>query len=335
MMALPTIALGLLPDYNQIGVAAPVLLVVIRMMQGLSVGGEFSSSVTYLVETAPEDSRGVAGSWANVGSMSGMLLGSAAAAAVTTLFPVEVLEDWGWRVPFLLGGIISLAAIAVRRHLPKSPHFKAHEAGTPSSSPFRQVWNQNRKEMGQACLFAASYGMVFYLVMVYLPGWLSREAGMDEATGLQINSALIFLIIPLMVGFAWVGDRWIRRTRLIAISMVLTAMVAWPVGKMMVGDGVSGMILGQAVLVLLLAVPLGSAPAIFVELFPSEDRLTGYSISFNLGVGVVGGATPMLATWLIGFTGQTMAPGWLMVASALLAAVALLIMRDRSRERLR
>jgi MHS family proline/betaine transporter-like MFS transporter len=219
--------------------------------------------------------------------------------------------------------------------VPKSPHFKAHEAGTPSSSPFCQVWSQNRKEMGQACLFAATYGMVFYLVMVYLPGWLSREAGMDEATALQINSARILLIIPFMVAFAWVGDRWIRRTRLIAISMVLTALVAWPVGKMMVGDSVPAMVFSQAVLVLLLAVPLGSAPAVFVELFPSEDRLTGYSISFNLGVGVVGGATPMLATWLIGITGQTMAPGWMMVAAAILAAVALLIMQDRSRERLR
>jgi MHS family proline/betaine transporter-like MFS transporter len=104
---------------------------------------------------------------------------------------------------------------------------------------------------------------------------------------------------------------------------------------MMVGDSVPAMVFGQAVLVLLLAVPLGSAPAVFVELFPSGDRLTGYSISFNLGVGVVGGATPMLATWLIGITGQTMAPGWLMVAAAILAAVALLIMQDRSRERLR
>jgi len=296
MMALPTVALGLLPDYHSIGVAAPILLVIIRLVQGLSVGGEFSSSVTYMVETAPDNARGRAGSWANVGSMSGMLLGSAAAALVTSVFSADILDAWGWRLPFLFGGVIGIAAIFLRRNLPRSPHFQAHEAGTPPSSPVRQVWARNRVQAVQAFLFAASHGMVFYLVMVYLPGWLTREAGMVEATALQVNSALTLAIIPLMVLFAWVGDRWIRRTRLIALAFALMAMAAWPLSQIMVGDGIPAMILGQAVLVVLLAVPLGSAPATFVELFPSSDRLTGYSISFNLGVGVVGGATPMLAT---------------------------------------
>jgi len=206
MMAFPTIFLGLLPDYETIGLAAPVLLVVARMVQGLSVGGEFSSSVTYMVETAPDDQRGRAGSWANVGSMSGMLLGSAAAALVTSLFPTEILESWGWRLPFLFGGVLGLSAILLRRNLPESPHFQAHEAGTPSVSPFRQVWKQNRKEMAQAFLFAAGYGMMFYLILVYLPGWLSRYSGLGEACALQINSVLTLSTIPFMVFFAWVGD---------------------------------------------------------------------------------------------------------------------------------
>jgi len=335
MMALPTIALGLLPDYDSIGFAAPVMLVVIRLVQGLSVGGEFSSSVTYMVETAPEDARGRAGSWANVGSMLGMLLGSAAASLVTSVFSGDVLDSWGWRLPFLFGGVIGLVAIMLRRHLPRSPHFQAHEAGTPSKSPLLQVLTQNRVEAVQATLFAASYGMAFYLVMVYLPGWLSREAGMDEAQALRVNSVLTVFILPAMVLFAWIGDRWIRRTQLIAFAMILAAFAAWPLGRLMVDGGIPEMILGQAILVLLLAVPLGSAPATFVELFPSEDRLTGYSISFNLGVGVVGGATPMLATWLIEATGHSLAPAWMMIAAGTTAALALLWMRDRSRERLR
>jgi MFS transporter, MHS family, proline/betaine transporter len=335
MMAFPTVALGLLPDYQSIGIAAPVLLVVIRMIQGLSVGGEFSSSVTYMVETAPEEARGRAGSWANVGSMTGMLLGSAAAAAVTTFFPPEILDTWGWRLPFLVGGVIGLAAILIRRDLPRSPHFQSHEAGTPSRSPFQQLWTQNRATAIQAFLFAASYGMVFYLVMVYLPGWLSREGGADESLALQINSALTLGIIPLMVLFAWIGDRWIRRTHLIAAAFAVMAILAYPLGLYMIGQSISAMIVGQAALVLLLAVPLGSAPATFVELFPSSDRLTGYSISFNLGVGVVGGATPALATWMIVATGHPLAPAWLLIAAAVVATLTLLWMKDRSREPLR
>jgi len=335
MMAFPTVALGLLPDYHSIGLAAPVLLIVIRLVQGLSVGGEFSSSVTYMVETAPTNSRGRAGSWANVGSMTGMLLGSGAAAAATTFFPVDVLDDWGWRLPFIFGGVIGLVAILIRRDLPRSPHFQAHETGTPSCSPFRRIWTQNRIEAIQAFLFAAGYGMVFYLVMVYLPGWLAREAGIVEAKALQVSSILTFAIIPLMVLFAWVGDRFVHRTRLVALAFVLIAIVSYPIGLLLINDGIPMMFVGQAILVLLLAVPLGSAPAIFVELFPSSDRLTGYSISFNLGMGVVGGATPALATWLIVITGQPLAPAWLLVAAAILAGLSLLWMRDRSREQLR
>lgn len=332
MMALPTIALGLLPSYSSIGFAAPVLLVAIRLVQGLSVGGEFSSSVTYMVETAPEGARGRAGSWANVGSMSGMLLGSAAAAIVTTAFSGHFLDTVGWRLPFLFGGVIGLVAITLRRHLPRSPHFQAHEAGTPSRSPLWRIWTHNRTEALQALLFAAGYGMVFYLVMVYMPGWMSREAGTDESQALQVNSALTLAIIPVMVLFAGIGDRWIRRTRLLAMSMAITALVAWPLMRLMVDGGVPAMILGQAILVLLLAFPLGSAPATFVELFPSNDRLTGYSISFNLGIGVVGGVTPMLATWLIDATGHELAPAWMMIVATGSAALTLLWIHDGSRE---
>ena len=335
MMALPTIMLGLLPDYNSIGIAAPILLILVRLVQGLSVGGEFSSSVTYMVETAPDDQRGRAGSWANVGSMLGMLLGSAAAALVTSLLPNEALEAWGWRLPFLFGGVLGLSALILRRSLPQSPHFKAHEAGTPSMSPFRQVWNENRKEMVQAFLFAAGYGMMFYLIMVYLPGWLSRHSSLEDAHALQINSVLTLMTIPLMVVFAWVGDVWIRRTHLIAGALIMLTLLAWPLGVLMLNGAPIQIVAAQAILVLLICVPLGLAPATFVELFPSSDRLTGYSISFNLGIGVLGGATPMLATWLIDITLQPIMPAALMILSGLVATGSLLWMSDRSREPLR
>ena len=134
MMAFPTIALGLLPDYATIGLAAPILLIVIRLIQGLSVGGEFSSSVTYMVETAAKHRRGQAGSWANVGSMSGMLLGSAAAALVTTTFSDVFLESCGWRLPFLFGGVLGLIAIALRRDTDFAPFSRPRSGDTVTVS---------------------------------------------------------------------------------------------------------------------------------------------------------------------------------------------------------
>ncbi|WP_163144066.1 MFS transporter, partial [Arhodomonas sp. KWT] len=115
MMALPTLLLGCLPTFETIGLWAPVLLVLVRIVQGLSVGGEFSSSVTYLVETADPGRRGFAGSWANTGSMFGMLLGAGVAALVTTVLAHETVLAWGWRLPFLFGGVLGTAAIVLRR----------------------------------------------------------------------------------------------------------------------------------------------------------------------------------------------------------------------------
>jgi MHS family proline/betaine transporter-like MFS transporter len=138
-MAFPTFILGVLPTYEHIGLLAPVLLIIVRLIQGLSVGGEFSSSVTYLVETAPEGRRGEAGSWANVGSLIGMLMGSGAASLITNLLPEAELQAWGWRLPFLFGGLIGLGAIFLRRNLPKSEHFKKHEADHGDISPIREA----------------------------------------------------------------------------------------------------------------------------------------------------------------------------------------------------
>lgn len=335
MMALPTLLLGCLPVYDDAGLLAPALLVLVRLVQGLSVGGEFSSSVTYLVETAPDNRRGFAGSWANTGSIVGMLLGSGAAAVATTFFVDETLFDWGWRVPFLLGGLLGAVSIMMRRHLPRSGHFLRHHAERPDTSPLLQAFTTNRREMIQGTLFAAAYGVLFYIPLVYLPEWLHQSSGMPLAESLQINTGATALLLVLIPVSGWVGDHLVRRTHFIAYAMGGMVLVSWPLYSWLTGPGLIGPLIAQCLLVILIAVPLGSAPAMFAELFPSEDRLSGYSVAYNLGLGVVGGLTPMMATWLIDLTGSNAAPSGLLAAMGLAAVGVLLTIRDRSREPLR
>ena len=332
MMALPTLLLGCLPTYHSIGIWAPVLLIVVRLIQGLSVGGEFSSSVTYLVETAPDDRRGFSGSWANTGSMVGMLVGSGVAAAVTTVLSSDSLQQWGWRVPFLLGGVIGAISIALRRKLPHSEHFERHHSERPSTSPLLQAFTTNRREMVQAIVFASAYGVLFYLPLVYLPEWLHVQTGMPRDMALRINTAATAFLLLLIPVSGWVSDRVFRRTHYIAGAMLLMALLAVPLYAWLAGDGLWGAMIVQFVLVTLLAVPLGAAPAMFVELFPAADRLSGYSVAYNLGLGVIGGATPMFATWLIQATGSSVAPAGLLTAAALVAFLVMLWVRDGSRE---
>ncbi|MGD8863065.1 MAG: MFS transporter [Myxococcales bacterium] len=335
LMSLPTLLLGCLPVYETAGLWAPALLVAVRLVQGLSVGGEFSSSVTYLVETAPEGKRGLTGSWANTGSIFGMLLGSGVAAAVTTAFSDSRLHEWAWRIPFLAGGVLGVISVLLRRNLPRSKHFQRHHGMRDETSPLLQAFTTNRKETIQAILFASAYGVMFYIPLVYLPEWLHTETGMAQDRALQINTGATALLLALIPVSGWLGDRLLRRTHLIAASMFLAAAVSWPLYAWMLADGMVSVIAAQVLLVVMIAAPLGSAPAMFVELFPARDRLSGYSVAYNLGLGVVGGATPMLCTWLIDVSGASVAPALVMVTMALLAAGTTLWIPDRSREALR
>jgi len=302
-------------------------------LQGISVGGEFSSSATYLVETAPQGKRGLTGSWANIGSMTGSLLGVGAAALVTNLFDVEALSDWAWRLPFLGGALLGTTAILMRRNLHSSERFEQHDAAREDTSPLLQAFTENLKETLMALAFAASYGTCFYICFVYLPEWVSSQGLMERNLALTINTTMTLLVIPLMPLAAIVGDRWLARRTWIGLAMLGLGLVAWPLHSWMLASAgsLASVIVFHAVTFVLLSVPLGSGPALFVELFPQSDRLSGYSVAFNLGMGVFGGLTPMIATSLIAMTGLAAAPAIYMAMACFAAVVCLALMPDRSR----
>ena len=333
MMVLPTIAIGLLPTYADWGVAATIALVVVRLVQGFSVGGEFSSSVTYLVETAPDNGRGLAGSWANVGSVIGMLLGAATPATVIWILEEPATGEWGWRLPFLIGGVIGLVALALRRGLPEESHVA--EKRDKGDHPIRRVFREERSVAYRIMLFCCSYGVVYYIPIVYLPTWLdlftdiSLHQALFIATLAQILQAIL---IPLAGHFT---DRVMRRTYFLAVILGVIAVISIPL-FLLAGQGV----IWIAILVLclfcaLIAGPLGTVPTTLAEAFDRGHRLTGYSLSFNLGMGLAGGTAPMVATALIAVSGAQIAPAIYLAGLAALGAAMMLLLKDRSREPLR
>ncbi|MBW4935922.1 MFS transporter [Marinobacter sp. F4206] len=251
---------------------------------------------------------GLTGSWANIGSMTGSLLGVAAAALVTNTFDTQTLDDWAWRLPFLGGAILGITAISIRRNLHNSERFSQHHENREETSPLLQAFTTNRYETLVALAFASSYGTCYYIAFVYLPEWLSAQQLMPRSSALLINTVMMMLTF-----------------------------VAWPLHAWMLDSGGSttAVIAAHALVFLLLAVPLGSAPALFVELFPESDRLSGYSVAFNPGLGVFGGLTPMIATALIATTGLLTAPAMYLAIAAFIAVLSLMLMPDRSREPLR
>ncbi len=333
-MGSATFLLGVLPTHERVGAWAAVLLVAIRLLQGLSVGGEFSGSVTYMVETSPLHRRGFSGSWANFGSLAGTLAGSGLAALVSTLLGDDAVRAWGWRLPFILGGLLAAGAYLYVRDLHDTPHMHHHQGQHEADSPLHEALGRNRRETALGVLFTSGYGIFFYLALVYLPTYASEVGRVGNDVALQINSLSIAVAMPLIPLCGWLSDRFVRRRTVLLIAFAVTAAAGAGLTAL-ASRGLASLIPAQLLLTLLLAVPLGVAPAMMVELFPVADRLTGYSLAYNLGLGIGGGTAPMIATWLIKVSGSALAPGVYLSLAALLSVAALWFMRDRSREPLR
>ncbi len=333
LMVLPTIALGIMPTYQDWGVVASILLVVIRLVQGFSVGGEFSSSATFMVETAPQERRGLAGSWANCGAIGGTLLGAGMPATVIWLLGEPAVYDWGWRIPFLLGGIIGVTGLALRRGLPEEE--VPEEEREKGDHPIKRVFREEPWVLARVFVFTSAYGIVYYIPMVYLPTWQSLYSGVDLHQALFISTLVMGLqmvLIPLAGHFT---DWGMRRTHFLAVIFVTIGLVAIPL-YMLAETGIIWLvILVYMAFAALIAGPLGAVPTTLVEAFDRGHRLTGYSLSFNLGFGIFGGTAPMVATALIASSGSHYAPAAYLLFAGLAGAVALFFMRDHSRKPLR
>ncbi len=333
LMGAATTLIGFLPTYKSIGIAAPLLLLMVRIFQGFSVGGEFTGSVAYLVETAPRGHRGFAGSFANIGSMGGSLLAAAVAALTLNLASKAALDHGVWRAPFLIGGVIAIFAIIIRSRLTETGY--QPEAETAPKFPLKEAFVQNPRLMIVAMLFTAGYGVSFYLSMVFLPSFAGTFGDISVAQALPVNTvaqALALILVPLS---GWLTDHVITRRSMLILAFGSTLVLAIPAFILAHGGGIGGFWAAQLALGIAMSFVMGAEPAMMTEIFPSKYRLSGYSVAFNIGLGIAGGTAPIVVLGLIKLTGIKIAPSWYLVFGAALAAGAIALLQDRSREPLR
>jgi MHS family proline/betaine transporter-like MFS transporter len=334
MMGTATVLVGVLPTYAEIGFWAPLLLLLVRMVQGLSVGGEFTGSVAYLTETAPAKQRGFCGSFANIGSTGGYLL-AAGCATVTVLLSgyTELHNTWYWRLPFLGGGILAILAYLVRRRLTETG-YQPEKKTEKQELPIKQAFRLSPRVMVLTMAYTWGYGVADYLALTFLPTFASKFGHIPESTALEVvtvTQLAVLFIIPLA---GWMSDQiFLRRSILLTIFGIL---LVSSLGLFSLAQAnLAAFILAQIAAGFLLGIVMGVSPATLSEQFPSEYRLSGYSLAFNVGLGIGGGTAPLIATALIGLTGFNLAAGaYLMVGSAL-AVSALWLLKDHSRQPLR
>jgi MHS family proline/betaine transporter-like MFS transporter len=319
-MAVPSFCIGLLPSEATIGLAAPVLLLVFRLMQGLAVGGEYMASSVFLVEGAMPGKRGWMGSWGPFGAFAGTLLGSAAGALVNATMSPEAVMAYGWRIPFIVGLAVGLGGLLIRRHfVERVPH------QPPSKSPLGEAFRVHWRTILHLVALVAGLAVGFYTVFVYAATWLAQVAGVSARTAFEINTVAMALSLGAILFSGWLSDR-IGRRRVLVVGSGLLMVLALPLMALMARGQPVGILVGQVLLALLISVISGALPATMAELAPWRVRCTVLSIAYNLGMALLGGTTPLVAAWLLSRTGVAVAPAAYLTAASALAFVAALLL---------
>ncbi|GAA4557006.1 MFS transporter [Pseudonocardia xishanensis] len=330
-MAVATFAIGVLPTYAAFGLAATVLLMVARIAQGISAGGEIGGAAAYLAEQAPPARRGLVTCLVNVGVLIGTLSASLAVAVLVGVLTQEQMLAWGWRLPFLIALPLGVIGLYIRRRLEDTAQFEAaRAAGEVPRIPLVALLRDHRKALAQGFVVSAlTYGG-FYTVFSYTQIHLvqvtehsARIASLSTTVGLAVG----LVLLPL---FGLLGDR-LGRKPVLGAAVVLLAVLPWPMFTLFES--------GSAVAAVLATVALG-VPIIMIqavnlsvlcELFPTMVRYSGLSLAFNLAAVAFGGTTPLLCTALIRLTGSPTAPALYLIGLALVCAPAVLTMKETAR----
>jgi MHS family proline/betaine transporter-like MFS transporter len=320
-MAVPTFLIGVLPDHAQIGLAASALLVGLRLVQGVSAGGEHPTSVVFFVEGAAPDRRGFMGSWSFVGSVSGILLGSAVGALTSTVFPAATVEAWGWRIPFLLSLGVGLVGWYLRRHLREAPTVREPEppAISPVAEAFRTQWQGILRVAALNVLTAIG----FYLIFVYAVTYLEQVMHVRTAAALDINTFSMGVLLLVMPAAGVFSDRIGRKPVLLGAALG-TLVLAWPLFWLMHHPVLSLMLVGQLGFAVLLGLFIGVIPTTMAEAFPARVRVTGVSIAYNMALALLGGTTPMVVTYLLAWSHNPLAPAYYLMGAAAVSLAVLM-----------
>jgi MHS family proline/betaine transporter-like MFS transporter len=320
LMAVPTVLIGLLPTHAQVGALAGLSLVVLRLMQGLAVGGEFTTSIVYVVEHADATQRGRHGSWMIVGATGGILLGSGVGALMANLMPAEMLTAWGWRIPFLLGVAVAAIGFWLRRRLPELP-LTAPSPGHRRPPLFAALETEWRTVV-RVILLCLPNGVGFYILFVYLVSYLQTFDNIPPREALDINTISMLGLIGCSLAGGALSDRFGRKPIAVA-AMAGLLLLSWPLFDLLGHPWFAVMLSAQLCFAALIGLYVGQVPAMLVEALPREVRCTALSVSYNLSVGLFGGLAPMAATWLIRRTGDEIVPAIMLVVAAALTLVAL------------
>ena len=328
LMAAATGFTGLIPTYQSIGIWAPIALVLCRLLQGFSTGGEWGGAAAFLVEYSPPGRRGLIGSMQQVSTQLGSLSGSLSAALLASLLSPEDFYAWGWRVPFLIGFVLGPIGYYLRRKVAETPAFeRAVEHRAVERSPFFTAIREYRGRMAQAFGLSIVGHVANFTFVIYLVNYAINTMKLPPGSALScaVASGLIVVLTPLV---GHLSDRFGRRPMILACAL-LNLVFDYPLFLLAVNGGSFATLLAALMCnAVFQSLYTGVIPSILAEMFPTRVRYTGLSVSYGFAVVLFGGFAPLISTWLVAVTGNPLAPAFYIMAGGAISALAILSMRE-------
>ena len=336
LMAVAIAVITLAPTYAAVGILAPLLIVIARLLQGFAAGGEFGTSTALLIELAPPGKRGFYGAWQMTGQMIALLLGAMVGTLITDIFSQEELMAWAWRIPFAFGLLIVPVAIYIRRHVDEPETFKrlvaAKAAGTVKEMGLMEMLRTHARETLTGMGLVVTCTVSIYITFTYLITFstVTLKLPLHDTFLVQMaGAALMVVLMPFMGALSdRIGRRPLLITSLLGYLVILYPLYAWLVAEPSIGK----LLTVQLIISLFVSAFFGVFSTVMAELFPANVRSAGMSMAYNIAVMVFGGFAQFIVTWLIRATGSAMSPAYYVMFGVVLGVISAFMIKERAHE---
>jgi MFS transporter, MHS family, proline/betaine transporter len=331
LMAIPTAIIGCLPDYHQAGIWAPIALTFMRLFQGFSMGGEFTGSMIYITENSAPEKRGYYGSFASFSVLMGVIGGSLFAALISSGLSSAQLESFGWRIPFIISLVGGVIALYMRRNM--DGHSEKKPVDKKERLPVMTLFQSYKKNIGIILLIDLTVAVGFFLSVTFVVNYLQQWGGLCEGDAFWINALGMLAFAIAIPPTGYLTDR-IGRKPCMLVAAFLLCLCAYPIFQGLSSFHLPSIIGCHLLFCVLMGIYFAPVSVILVEMFPAKVRYSGISIAHNVSMAVFGGSAPWLATWVIKYSGDVLAPSYYLMVASLLSMVGLFLMKDRFKEKL-
>lgn len=335
LMSASTFVIGVLPTYGTIGVFAPILLVLARMVQGFSTGGEYGGAATFMCEYAPDGKRGFYGSWLEFGTLTGFVSGSGMVLIIDLLLPQSAMDSWGWRIPFLVALPLGLVGLYLRTKLEDTPAFQAmSKSKQVARSPLKETIVGNWRMILNLIGIVLLLNVADYTVLTFMPTFMNSDLHVSNTTAqlVTISVEIVMMIVITFIGR--LSDR-VGRKPILLTAAIGYAVLGFPAVALMIAGGTVRLVIGFAILGALLVLILAVIGSTFPAMFPTRVRYGSFAIGYNVSTSAFGGTAPFIISALIAATGSNLVPGFYLVAAGLIGIVPILLIPETAHIALR